>query len=382
MPVEFSFPSGVEIHFEGILINDVNISFIIPTFLIGEKFILPTCIVSTKTYKYWVGNIGLAWEGLTGIKNKFGFYPFESKLKMQGDLIKYSSENIVDPLCDFLNNYKTDINERLFKAINNYANIKNSKVWYYESPYNPSQKNIIQVPIRCEFNATLNCSIASFEFFCAGEDWPLLSDIILNVLLPISQSTAYFNEDGNMLSPEQLEQLFEELAHQESLTKKVRQKEGDQVKVQDNWNPFKPVKQLKRDEFGFIMDKTREDSEFGTKELLWGIEQVKKAELEKEKELKKQELKEEEVEPQDVSRWPDANAWYNEFQSKKFVIKGDRSKLTFTERGEINMILGCNPPFILRFARDEIRLKYNMIGSDVVKLLFKYYKLGYLRLAK
>jgi len=185
-----------------------------------------------------------------------------------------------------------------------------------------------------------------------------------------------------MLSPEQLEQLFEELAHQESLTKKVRQKEGDQVKVQDNWNPFKPVKQLKRDEFGFIMDKTREDSEFGTKELLWGIEQVKKAELEKEKELKKQELKEEEVEPQDVSRWPDANAWYNEFQSKKFVIKGDRSKLTFTERGEINMILGCNPPFILRFARDEIRLKYNMIGSDVVKLLFKYYKLGYLRLAK
>ncbi|MHA1340661.1 MAG: hypothetical protein ACTSRZ_11025 [Promethearchaeota archaeon] len=382
IPIEYSFPPGVEIRFEGLIIEMAKIDFIIPTTLIGEKFTLPTCSISTKTYKPWIGNIGLAWEGLTGVKGKLGFYPYESKLKMKEDIKKYFSENIVDPLCDFINNFQTDINQKLFKSIQKYANIKKNKAWFYLSPYDAISKNIIKVPIRCEYSATSNSSNAIFQFFCVGQEWPLLSDIILNILLPISQATAYFNDEGEMLSPEELEELFEEISRQETLTRKIKKKEKSEVKVQDNWDPFKPVPKVKRDEFGFIMDAKRDDSEFGSKELTWGVKQIKEAELKKQKELKKAEIKAEPVEPQDVSRWPNPNAWYNELQFKTFTVKGDRSQLSFKERGEINMILGCGPPFMLRFARDNIRVKYNMLGGDVIKLLFKYYKKGYLRIVK
>ncbi|MBD3351340.1 MAG: hypothetical protein GF364_07615 [Candidatus Lokiarchaeota archaeon] len=356
----------------------VKIEF--PQILIGENFTLPQIVISTTSYKPWFGNIGLAWEGLTGNSKKLGFYPYENTIKRTSDIKKYFEEDIVDPLCDLLNNYQSDATKQLKKYVSKLVKGKNKKFWQYPSAFNQNLINTIKVPIRCEYNSSKNQSIISFRFFGVGDEWIPVADIIFNVLDPVSSSTSYFNNEGELLTDAEISEMLEEMQYKRSTAKKAKKKEKNIKVVRKDWDPFEAERKLKRDEYGFLMDASREDSEFGSKEVDSAREKVSLLGLKKAREHKKEEVKAVPPDEQDVSRWSSPREWYNELQGKKFTIEGNKAALSFTERGEINLIQGCNPPFILRFARDEIRVKKGQISSQVIKLLYKYYKKGYLRL--
>lgn len=383
IPVEFACTPGVEVSFEGIVVKKVQIDFEMPQFLIGEGFILPQVVITTQTYNPWMGNFGLAWEGLTGDKKKFGFYPYESSIKRKSDIKKYFSENIVDALCDLLDTNQSPLIAKLRKDLSKLISGKAKQYWQYVSAYDSSKINTIEVPIRCDYNATNKTSYLSFRHYTIGngEDWPLLSEIVLDIFDPISTATSYFNDKGEMLSEEDVVEKLQEIEYGK---KKVEAKK-DSKKAPDvgPWNPFSSPDSVKRDEFGFIMDAKRDDSEFGSKEIKSAREKVANAGIEQIKQLMKDEAKESmiDTQPQDISKWKTPTDWYNEFQNRRFKIVGNKNTLSFVEKGELNLLLGCDPPFTLKFARDQIRVQNQMVTTEVVKLMIKYYEKGFLRLA-
>ena len=58
----------------------------LPKIIVGKNNEYPILNFRCLTYKAWQGNFGLAWEGLTGVKGKFGF--FEEQIKQYDHLIR------------------------------------------------------------------------------------------------------------------------------------------------------------------------------------------------------------------------------------------------------------------------------------------------------
>jgi hypothetical protein len=382
-PVEitFSCPTKIELKFMGLLFNKAIVEIIFPQTIIGEMFVLPTVKVSIPTYKPWFGNVGLAWEGLTGVKNKIGFYPYENSQKMEADIKGYFNDNIVDPLCDFLNNFKTPCSLNLKKNLAKFLTKKDTlKFLKYESVFRKKKFNVIGVPIRSEYDSTQNQSFVSFSFYSIGNgnEWLPVSKILLEFLTYFSEATSYFNSSGELLSEDELEAMLMERNESSGKPKPSKRKTADRIERDDNWDPFKKVEALKRDEFGFQMDKR--SAEFGTKDVEVARKSVIQSGSEQMRKILEKERNQEGPEPQDVSRWSSASQWYNDLQGKQFIVTGGGSDLPFKDRGELMLLKGCNPPFILRFARDQIRIKNSMLGSEIQKLMFKFYKMGYLRL--
>ncbi|MHA1821605.1 MAG: hypothetical protein ACTSU2_03400 [Promethearchaeota archaeon] len=381
--IEFNCPVKAEVKFYGLVVEKVLIEILFPPYLIGKSFILPIVNVSTKSYKSWAGNIGLVWEGLVK-GSKIGFYPYENKLQMMSDLKKYSKENIVDPICDFINNYNVDASVRLKKSIAKFIADKKNLAWRYKSGYDSTIENVLQVPINMEFEESENSSYINFKFYAVGDEWVPLSKIVLDFLAPLSEITAYFNDEGELMSEEEIAEVYKALM--EAKTKREAEEKlkakGKAVKSSadiesDKWDPFKQEKNLKRDEFGFLIDKRK--AEFGTKDVDVARKRILEEGHKQYREILIKENSKKPPEPQDTSRWPNAAVWYNEMQGKRFTITGGVQNLSFTEKGELNILKACNPPFVLRFARDQIRLNNGMITSEIQKLMFKFYKLGFLR---
>lgn len=379
--INFLCPMHATLHFQGLVVRQIRVDVRFPQILLGENFMLPQIDVSVQTYKPWYGNFGLAWPGSTGDKKKFSFHPYQSRLKRMAEIREYYADDIVDPLCDLLNNYDAPGPNLLRKSIAKFIKGKTEQFWRYQSVFDKSRENVIPLPIECIHSETANKSVAFFRFYCVGDNWPVLSDILFNFLEPISTATSYFDDAGELMSQEEIDRLMAEL-------EKVHDREKAEKKVKEfkrektgPWNPFEQDTKLKRDEFGFLMDARRDDSEFGTKDFTAARKEVIKTGMEQQRKLQQAESSQDKPDPQDVSRWGTARNWYNDMQMKKFNVVGGTAGLSFTEKGELNQIQSCDPPFMLRFARDEIRLKGNMVGIKVIKMLFKYYKRGYLRLA-
>lgn len=378
--VNFNCPIHATLQFQGLVVKVLRVDVKFPQILIGEKFMLPQLDISVETYKPWYGNFGLAWPGLTGDKKKFSFHPYQSRLKRLAEIKEYYAGDIVDPMCDFLNNYDAPGPNLLRKSISKFIKSKTQQFWKYQSAFNKSQFNTMQVPIEGIYNERINKSIAIFRLFCVGDDWPILSEILFEFLEPISSATSYFNADGELMSQDEIDKLMAELEKEHDRSKAEEKVEKFRKEKRDPWDPFKQDSRLNRDEFGFLMDVRRDDSEFGTKDMSAARKGVIKAGMQQERMVQEKQESIDEVESQDVSRWGTARNWYNEMQMKKFKVVGNSSKLSFSERGEFNLMKACGDSFMLRFARDQIRLKESMVGTQVIKMMFKYYKLGYLRL--
>ena len=104
---------------------------------------------------------------------------------------------------------------------------------------------------------------------------------------------------------------------------------------------------------------------------LWQIEkELEKARKEEEAEAEKR---------SHVKKFADPKEWYEKYQTSRFVVEGDFSNLSLREKANIKTLQGCNPPFVLKFARDQVRVKKGIPSSKAIQLLFQVYNLGFLK---
>ena len=152
---------------------------------------------------------------------------------------------------------------------------------------------------------------------------------------------------------------------------------SDKEKAYDRgWDPFKTQEKVKRDEFGFIIRKDDEGG-LGTRDLssarksLWEIQK----DLEKKR---KKDMAQAGPANQNIINYPSAKEFFAKNQMKRFIVKGSYSHLPFSEKSKIEIMKACKPPFVLKFARDKIRLKKRVTSRKAIELIFEVYNMGYL----
>ena len=99
-------------------------------------------------------------------------------------------------------------------------------------------------------------------------------------------------------------------------------------------------KKVKRDEFGFFIDKKKgfsgQDVQTARSSIM-DIEKKLKVQVNN-KNQKRENLSH-------VQNYPSAEAFYNENQGKNFIVKGDAKGLSFIDKANLDVVKSCSPPF-------------------------------------
>jgi hypothetical protein len=89
----------------------------------------------------------------------------------------------------------------------------------------------------------------------------------------------------------------------------------------------------------------------------------------------------EKVAPRDMShvkKYPSADKWFEENQSKSFIVKGNTTGLPFIDKSNVDLVKTMSSPFMLRYARDQVRVRRTITSIKAVEILFSVYNLGFL----
>ncbi|MHA1294282.1 MAG: hypothetical protein ACTSQJ_16660 [Promethearchaeota archaeon] len=504
--LKYKMPALATIRFKNFPLEEVMVRIEFPNILFGPKDLQPKILFSTTLRTPWPGDFGLIWLPLTG-SDKFAFHPYENKDKKVEDLLNFYQESIVDPLCDFLNTSKHRLAVRLRNNLKNFIESEDSEIWNYKNQFKKKEYNIIEVPIYCEYFEDNDASILYFECYSLKKRWIPPADIIVNILQYIGLSTEMFDYDGNLISEEDMKIIDAQLDRFDETAKKVEKKKKA-IKLKEEWDPFKPIKTVKRDEFGYavgassgismakesqsVLDNVQRMKNLMQQNLQKSTEMamppsqqptispiqakpsipfskqesselisspkapVKTSEpsvalpeksistpiqprlrggrpIEKQPTIQKtstfitdkprlrgqrpgalsqttsvspkptQETikvdkpiasSEFEFDDEPVSKpstsitsnitqpsvptFANASDWFKEFQMRQFVTIGNGQDLPFRDRGNFRIISALPKPFMLTFARDQLRVKKGTTSSEVIEILFNLFKSGHL----
>ena len=249
--VDYSMSLGATLRFKDFPLNEVIIRFEFPSVLFGVKGSYPKIIFTTTLNTAWPGDFGLVWMPLTG-SEKFAFHPYENRDKKSEDLINFYTENIVDPLCDYLNSSDHILAAKIRENIKKFIESENIEFWNYKNPFGKKKDyNFIEVPIYCDYFDENDTSILYFETFALKNKWVTPADVIVEILQYIGLSTEMFDYDGNLITdPEKLKEIESKVNELESHLKKLEKKKRA-VKLKEEWDPFKAKKTVKRDILGY-----------------------------------------------------------------------------------------------------------------------------------
>lgn len=373
VPYEFQAITMVNIQMHDLNFNNAQVYFDFPPILLGPSGIVPQIVFKVKSPVAYPGNMGLVWEGTDPEIKNYAFHPFQTRETMRDDLIGYYKEGVVDQFCDFLN--RNPNNEKLINIcrafIEELESGKYKKLLKYQSevlkPY-----MAIQIPVIGEFNEAANVTTFNFRSWAIGEEYIPITDTIMNLLEPICYVVAKFDEKGD-LKPESGGAQPTEQMPQNTRDRRVLLSKKDKMKDRLDSDPFKQAeKRVERDEFGFVIDKK---AGFSTRETV----AARKSLVEIQQDLaKKAAAAPTTRDTKHVQKYATPEAWFEANQGKRFILKGETVGLPFLEKANVETIKGCNPPFILRFARDQIRVKRSCTSQEAVKILFSVYNLGFL----
>jgi len=80
-----------------------------------------------------------------------------------------------------------------------------------------------------------------------------------------------------------------------------------------------------------------------------------------------------------VPSFSNAKEWFNQFNMTQFVCIGNGADIPFRERGDFRHLSVMPKPFMLTFARDNLRTKKMITSGEVIEILFKFYKSGHIK---
>ncbi len=372
VPYELNAIIHTELQVDSLHFEKVDVFFDFPAMLLGSRGIVPQIVYKIKSPVAYPGNMGLVWEAISEDVGKWAFHPFGSKSTMKKDLLGYYKEGVVDQFCDTLNRG----NQKAVKTLQNYvseiANGKNKRFFKYQpDPMQPN--NTILVPIIGEFDEKANITTFSVRSWALGEDWIPAEDVIFNILEPLAIIVSLFDEKGDLKQQTEAKEEIGKLKPVSTGNRRVLLDVKDRVRDRSSGDPFKlKEKKVERDEFGFFIDKKKGFSG-------QDVQTARSSIMDIEKKLKVQdEQKPETRDLSHVQNYPSAEAFYNENQGKNFIVKGDAKGLSFIDKANLDVVKSCSPPFILRYARDQIRLKRQLTSAKAMEILFSIYKLGFL----
>lgn len=266
--VEATIPTLATLKFKDFPLKQVMVRIEFPNVLFGVNGMYPKIIFTTELPIAWPGDFGILWEGLTGVP-KFFFYPYEDRENKVEDLIKFYQEGILDPLCDFLNTGTHLVAEKVREGLHEFLRLTErarNKIktieddakdhpWYYVSPFDTKrkgEKNVIDVPIYCNFFDEQNTSILYFEAFGLKKTWIPPADVIFNILQYIVLASEMFDMEGKLKGDEELKRYGEIVKNQaEKAAKLERKKQAAESRAK--WDPFKKKKEVERDGLGFAV---------------------------------------------------------------------------------------------------------------------------------
>ncbi|MGV9200500.1 MAG: hypothetical protein ACOC4M_16960, partial [Promethearchaeia archaeon] len=441
--------------------------FEFPPVLYGPKGRYPKIIISATLAVPWPGEVGLVWTPITG-SEEFAFHPYQDRENKVADLEHFYSEDILDPLCDYLNNSNHILAETLRESIESFLTSENRKFLQYKNPFLKKRKaniNAIEVPLYCEFYDENEASILFFEYYTSKGNWLPPADIIVNIMQYFALSTEIFDYEGQ-ISEELVDKVEKKLGYFAEKTEELEKKKR-RVKLKEEWDPFKaPKKEVKRDSLGYKIEGkdamvSGEDHE-AILEKVDKMGRLVKEKLSKEAEkpepLKSEQIQfsqEESAQSQPVPRtrgetkkrgetrnkgsstksaeptqsaeskttkkatpdqlWknirnkkkkvsspekaesPEAEAkakpskqtgvsnpkeWFSQNNMRQFVTVGNGNDLPFRKRGDFTLLKNLPKPFILTFARDQLKIKKRKMSSEVIQILFDLYKSGHIKPAQ
>jgi len=378
--IEFKCPLKAAIQLKNLPIETVFVEIEFPPVFLGLKGAFPKIIISCQTKKSWFGDFGLAWTPLTGSKD-FRFHPFENQEQKAKEIQNFYIEKIVDPLCDFLNNSDNIACAKLRKNIADFLNSKQVEVFSYRSPFSKKEFNTIDIPIYCEYSEKSDVSVLYFECYIVEKHWMQPADAIMKFLQYISTVTQFFDEEGELIETVKIDDIESDIKSYEAREQELTE-ERRITAIQEEWDPFKPVKKVQRDEFGYIIEDGSEG--FFSKESTSTLEKMKTVKSQQEKQLVKSEIVKESVVQARTSAFDDENAWYNAFSSFYFEIIGSGSGLDFRKRGDFRLLesISTQKKFILSFARDALRNKFNITTRECAKRLYELYISGHINVVQ
>ncbi|MFO8018177.1 MAG: hypothetical protein R6U96_06040 [Promethearchaeia archaeon] len=475
--IEYKLPLAANLKFDDFPIEEAIVRFEFPPVLYGPKGRYPKIIISATLAVPWPGEVGLVWTPTTG-SEEFAFHPYQDRENKVADLEHFYSEEILDPLCDFLNNSDHILAQKLRESINSFLSSKNRKFLEYKNPFikkRKANKNVIEVPLYCEFFDENEASILYFEYYTSKGDWLPPADVIVNIMQYFALATEIFDYEGQ-ISEELLEKVEKKLGYFEEKSEELAKKKR-RVQLKEEWDPFAaPKKQVKRDSLGYkiegkdamvsgedheaVLEKvdkmrglvkeklekeaekptppkpeegqssqekaahtrgetrkrgdtrargstrtrgeTRKRGESGQKrgsikspdtaqtsnskpakkatpDQLWKKVRNQKeasASLEKEKTLEDAEAQPKQTEKSNPKEW------FNENKMRQFITVGNGNDLPFRKRGDFTLLKTLPKPFILTFARDQLKIKKRKMSSEVIKMLFELYKSGHIKPAQ
>jgi hypothetical protein len=376
IPFEFDTVLGCMIKLTGLSISEVYVNVMIPGILLGPKNIMPQLVFTIKAPVMYPGNIGLVWEPLSGNPNKYGFHPFGGPQTMRDDLTNYFKEGVVDQFCDILNRFEYAECQKLRAFANEMSRGKMQEHFkrFIDKKTPPA---LILVPIVVEHDPEQKETMITCRSWAGQNQWISAGEVIMEVFEPLASIISMFNESGELVADNPIKKTLEVIEHIETADRRTidkREKMKD-AKVSDEELFGGPKKTVERDEFGFIKD---EKLGFASSDTT----AARNAILERQKALQQsvaaQSSSAGQKDLSHVKKFKTAEEWFNIYQGKRFTVKGEVSGLPFIDKANVELVKQCSPPFILKYARDQIRLKRNCTGIKAAEILFAVYNLGFL----
>ncbi|MHA1146751.1 MAG: hypothetical protein ACTSR8_00735 [Promethearchaeota archaeon] len=255
--IEYEMPLVAILRFKDFPLKEILIRFDFPSVLFGIKGAYPKITFTTTLNMSWPGDFGLVWMPITGSEKKFAFHPYENRENKLDDLINFYTEGIVDPLCDYINSSQHKLAVKIRNNLKKFIETNGIEVWNYQNPFSKKKEyNIIETPIYCNYFEENDASILYFECYALKKAWVPPADIIVEILQYIGLATEMFDYDGNLIQdPDKLAEIEAQVEALHEHTQKLERKKRA-AELKEEWDPFKPVKQVKRDSLGFAVGET------------------------------------------------------------------------------------------------------------------------------
>ncbi len=367
----FSCPTRVNFFFMGIAIRSVEMNILFPGEIFGPNQVNPHLHFKTQLPRAWLGGFG-AYMG----PGPVGMYPFDNLPTMAQEIAQNAKENLVDKLCDFINHS----NEACARALrSNLDYLARKWNFLFEYSVQKGKENKIPVPLYVLYDPAARKSTAVLEVFVRKEMWLPPAEAIMRFLEPLIEAACYFDDKG---------ELFADGPHYEEdyLLSKIKKGTPGKGKGEEDAVGFAPAKHVERDEFGFVISGGKKAKEFSGGDMgSFGQlvdETRKQQELEYQKRIVKSEADKQQLQQsvQGIAQqYRNAQEWFAIFQSKRFKLVGDPVALPLKLKGNVLFLQALNPPFILSFGRDQLRLKRSLTGTQAQEILFEIFKTGFLQ---
>ncbi|GAB4327063.1 MAG: hypothetical protein Kow0069_33840 [Promethearchaeota archaeon] len=373
VPVTFTCPTRVDLKLMGLSFRELSVEALFPGILFGPASAIPRLVFRAPTPRSWPGHVGLYFDPHD--PKDVGLYPYERAVLKRKEIKAHHDEGVLDGLCDFLNNYDAAPSNAFRRSLSKIFTKTRFPAFYYRSYTNRDVINVIHVPIYLEYDQAKDESWMVMETYASKDYWMQPQTVALEYFEHLAEATNYFDDEGN---------LFEDGPHPPTWTTGQGGAAERQVvkrpttKVEVEANPFREAKRVERDAMGFVIrSATGEFALDATEAEKRRVEEQRR--LQREREQAAKAAAETIKPPVDLHLYRDANDWYERNSTRQFTLRGTPEALSFKDRADFRLLESFNPPFMLQFLRDHVKIKKQLLTSTrASQFLFDCYKKGFL----